>query len=83
MSQQKKVSIEVFRDNHKATLNHKYSRPVRVIKVINGMVTLQTNRDFGKDTRINISNLKRVRFWDKEIKKVFECTEGGGESIMA
>jgi hypothetical protein len=65
------------------TLNHKYSRPVKVIKVINGTATLQTNRNFGKDTRINVLDLRRVRFWNKEVKKIFECTEGGGESIMA
>jgi hypothetical protein len=65
------------------TLNHKYSRPVRVIKVINGTTTLQTNRDFGKDTRINVSDLRRVRFWDKEIKKAFKYIEGRGESITA
>jgi hypothetical protein len=50
--------------------------------VINGIATLQSNKDFSKDIRVNVSDLKRVRFWDKEAKMTFKCTEGGGESIM-
>jgi hypothetical protein len=44
---------------------------------------LQVNKDFSKDTRINILDLRKVRFWDKEAKNTFKCTEGGGESITA
>jgi hypothetical protein len=72
-----------FSDNQKATLNSKYLQPVKVLKVINDTTTLQANRDFSKDTRINVNNLRWICFWDQEVKDTPEHEEGGGESVTA
>jgi hypothetical protein len=51
-----------FDNDRKETLNSKYSAPVKVLKVKNGSATLEANQDFGKDTRVNVSRLRKVRF---------------------
>jgi hypothetical protein len=56
---------------------------VKVLKVINEMTMIQINKDFGKNTRISVSDLRKVRFWDKEAREAFECIESRGASITA
>jgi hypothetical protein len=46
-----------FSDDRKATLNTKYSHPAKVLRVIDRTATLQANNDFGKDTRVNVTDL--------------------------
>jgi hypothetical protein len=56
---------------------------VKVLKVISGTTTLQANKDFSKDTRINVNDLRQICFWDQEAKNTLKHEEGGGESVMA
>jgi hypothetical protein len=70
-----------FPNDWKAILNLKYSQPVKVLKVVDGTTTLQANRDFSKDMRININNLRQIHFWDQEAKNTLEHKESGGESV--
>jgi hypothetical protein len=52
--------------------NSKYSAPAKVLKVKNGSITLEANRDFGKDTRVNVSRLKMVWFHNKDERETLE-----------
>jgi hypothetical protein len=49
-----------FDNDRKETLNSKYSALAKVLKVKNGSATLEANQDFRKDTRVNVSKLKKV-----------------------
>jgi hypothetical protein len=72
-----------FHNNQKATLNSKYTRPAKVLKVVKGTTILRANKDFRNDTRVNVNDLRKIRFWDKEAKTTLEQEEGGEESITA
>jgi hypothetical protein len=51
--------------------------------VIEDTATLQVNRDFSKDMRININDLRWICFWDWEDKDILKREESGGESVTA
>jgi hypothetical protein len=70
-------------------LNSKYSTPKKVLKVEKGSATLEVDKDFLKDTRVNVTDLKKVIFRNEEERKMLEENqdseneEGGGGSITA
>jgi hypothetical protein len=73
-----------FFDDKKATLNSKYSSPIKVLKVVNGLALLRANKNFKVNTRVNVQDLKWIKFWDKEMRmKINQHKGGGGESITA
>jgi hypothetical protein len=72
-----------FHNDQKVTLNSKYSRPAKVLKVVKGMTTLWANKDFKNNTRVNVNDLRKIRFWDKEVKMTLKQEESGEESITA
>jgi hypothetical protein len=72
-----------FHNDRKVTLNSKYSRPAKVLKVVKRTATLRANKDFKNNTRVNVNDLRKIRFWDKEAKTTLEQEESGEESIMA
>jgi hypothetical protein len=85
----KEFPPKYFHDDRKGTLNSKYSTPKKVLKVEKGSTTLEADKDFLKDTRVNVTDLKKVVFRNKEEWKTLEESrdseneEGGGESITA
>jgi hypothetical protein len=84
-----KFPPKYFHNDRKGTLNSKYSTPKKVLKVEKGSATLEVDKDFLKDTRVNVTDLKKVIFRNEEERKTLEENqdseneEGGGGSIMA
>ena len=69
-----------FGDDRKRTLNWKYSRPVKVKEVVKGTATLEANEDFLKDTKINVEDLRKLKFRKGECEELEE-ERGRGESV--